>query len=245
MNRSRTGWWPPRPLRPVKIGDPRDPDTLVGPLIDEAASRACAAHADIERVDAVDGGFYVRPAIVEVDAQQGIVLQETFARSSTSCATERSSKRSISITLLFKDLALRSSPTILRKPSSFNRRPGRIAALPTSTSGHRARRSAGVRRGEGDRRRPGKWLGQLAGLYATLDQYHQLRRRPPPGTGDRVHRLAHVPPRQAERQLRLVADELVPAFFELVEPRHHLVRTERQPEKWPSGDVAAKVAEQQ
>jgi aldehyde dehydrogenase (NAD+) len=33
----------------------------------------------VERVDAVPGGFYVRPAIVEVDSQQGRVLQETFA----------------------------------------------------------------------------------------------------------------------------------------------------------------------
>jgi aldehyde dehydrogenase (NAD+) len=33
----------------------------------------------IERVEAVDGGLYVRPAIVEVAAQEGTVLQETFA----------------------------------------------------------------------------------------------------------------------------------------------------------------------
>jgi aldehyde dehydrogenase (NAD+) len=33
----------------------------------------------IERVDAVPGGFYVRPAVVEVDRQEGTVLQETFA----------------------------------------------------------------------------------------------------------------------------------------------------------------------
>jgi len=33
----------------------------------------------IERVEPVDGGHYVRPAIVEVDAQAGTVLQETFA----------------------------------------------------------------------------------------------------------------------------------------------------------------------
>ena len=64
----------------VKIGDPRDPGTLVGPLIDEAAFDAMArAYPDLERVEAVQGGFYVRPAIVEVDAQQGMVLQETFA----------------------------------------------------------------------------------------------------------------------------------------------------------------------
>ena len=38
----------------------------------------CSATA-IERVDAVPGGFYVRPAIVEVEAQEGTVLKETFA----------------------------------------------------------------------------------------------------------------------------------------------------------------------
>ncbi|NUT00539.1 MAG: aldehyde dehydrogenase family protein, partial [Sphingomonas sp.] len=32
-----------------------------------------------ERVDAVEGGLYVRPAIVEVPAQEGRVLTETFA----------------------------------------------------------------------------------------------------------------------------------------------------------------------
>ena len=64
----------------VKIGDPRNSDTLVGPLIDEAAYEGMRrAYPDVERVDAVAGGFYVRPAIVEVEAQQGMVLQETFA----------------------------------------------------------------------------------------------------------------------------------------------------------------------
>jgi aldehyde dehydrogenase (NAD+) len=64
----------------VKIGDPRESGTLVGPLIDEAAFEAMRrAYPDVERVDAVAGGFYVRPAIVEVDVQQGMVLQETFA----------------------------------------------------------------------------------------------------------------------------------------------------------------------
>ena len=64
----------------IRIGDPREPDTLVGPLIDEAAFEAMRrAYPETERVEAVAGGFYVRPAIVEVDAQQGTVLQETFA----------------------------------------------------------------------------------------------------------------------------------------------------------------------
>jgi aldehyde dehydrogenase (NAD+) len=65
----------------VAIGDPRDPATLIGPLIDEAAFNAMAnvLGDKIERVDAVAGGFYVRPAIVEVAVQQGNILQETFA----------------------------------------------------------------------------------------------------------------------------------------------------------------------
>ena len=65
----------------VKIGDPREPDTLIGPLIDEAAFDGMkrVLGDKVERVDAVPGGFYVRPAIVEVDQQEGTVLQETFA----------------------------------------------------------------------------------------------------------------------------------------------------------------------
>ncbi|HTG63134.1 MAG TPA: aldehyde dehydrogenase family protein, partial [Sphingomicrobium sp.] len=64
----------------IRIGDPREAETLVGPLIDEAAFEAMRrACPETERVEAVAGGFYVRPAIVEVDAQQGTVLQETFA----------------------------------------------------------------------------------------------------------------------------------------------------------------------
>ena len=69
----------------VKIGDPREPGTLVGPLIDEAAfegmKRACP---DVERVEVGEGGFYVRPAIVEVDRQEGMVRQETLRPSFTS-----------------------------------------------------------------------------------------------------------------------------------------------------------------
>jgi aldehyde dehydrogenase (NAD+) len=65
----------------VKIGDPRDPGTLVGPLIDEAAFDAMKGVLGnrIERVEAVAGGFYVRPAIVEMELQDGPMLQETFA----------------------------------------------------------------------------------------------------------------------------------------------------------------------
>jgi aldehyde dehydrogenase (NAD+) len=65
----------------VKVGDPRRDDSLIGPLIDEAAFAAMkdVLGDKIERVDGVPGGYYVRPAIVEVDAQEGSVLKETFA----------------------------------------------------------------------------------------------------------------------------------------------------------------------
>ena len=65
----------------AKIGDPRDRDTLIGPLIDRAAFDGMTAVLGdgLERVEAVSGGLYVRPAIVELDAQDGPMLKETFA----------------------------------------------------------------------------------------------------------------------------------------------------------------------
>ncbi len=65
----------------IPIGDPRDAGTLVGPLIDEAALEGMqrALEGNAERVEAVPGGVYVRPAIVEIEAHEGMVLQETFA----------------------------------------------------------------------------------------------------------------------------------------------------------------------
>ena len=68
-------------LANVKIGDPREPDTLVGPLIDESAFDGMKQVLGdrIERVDAVSGGYYVLPALVEAGTQAGTVLQETFA----------------------------------------------------------------------------------------------------------------------------------------------------------------------
>jgi aldehyde dehydrogenase (NAD+) len=65
----------------IKVGDPREADTLVGPLIDEAAFEAMKAVVgdQLERVDAVEGGFYVRPALVEMPAHEGVVLKENFA----------------------------------------------------------------------------------------------------------------------------------------------------------------------
>jgi aldehyde dehydrogenase (NAD+) len=76
----------------VKVGDPRDADTLVGPLIDgsafasmgealkEARSLGARVHGG-ERIDGIAGAdaFYVRPALCEMTSQQGPVKRETFA----------------------------------------------------------------------------------------------------------------------------------------------------------------------
>ncbi|WID95409.1 aldehyde dehydrogenase family protein [Bosea vestrisii] len=74
----------------VKIGDPREAGVLVGPLVDEAAyhgmqkalSEAKAEGGKVHgggRVDVGAGGFYVRPALVEMPRQCGPVERETFA----------------------------------------------------------------------------------------------------------------------------------------------------------------------
>jgi aldehyde dehydrogenase (NAD+) len=76
----------------LPIGDPASDGTLVGPLIDEAAFNAMqVALARSKREGAKvhfgerltaglpPGGFYVRPAIVEIDPGSLIVKEETFA----------------------------------------------------------------------------------------------------------------------------------------------------------------------
>ena len=76
----------------VKIGDPRDAETLVGPLIDRQAfdsmqqtlTRLRTTGATItggERIHAetYPNAFYVRPALVEIDRQTEDVRRETFA----------------------------------------------------------------------------------------------------------------------------------------------------------------------
>ncbi len=76
----------------LPIGDPRDEGVLVGPLIDEAAYEHMQSALDQARDqggnvhgghrinDSVPtGGFYVQPALVEIDLSAPIVQNETFA----------------------------------------------------------------------------------------------------------------------------------------------------------------------
>jgi aldehyde dehydrogenase (NAD+) len=76
----------------IRVGDPREPSTLVGPLIDGAAFEAMqnalarakkeggeVAFGDRVLVTGCEGGFYVKPAIVQMKSQREIVREETFA----------------------------------------------------------------------------------------------------------------------------------------------------------------------
>lgn len=76
----------------VRIGDPRDPATLIGPLIDVHAADGMARALDEARAigGTVHGGerlrdirgeaaAYVRPALVEMPEQTGPMRRETFA----------------------------------------------------------------------------------------------------------------------------------------------------------------------
>lgn len=78
----------------LNIGDPRDESTLVGPLIDSRSGEAMQTALDAAQeqggrivcggdaatgAEIPKGGVYVRPAIVEINADAAIVQQETFA----------------------------------------------------------------------------------------------------------------------------------------------------------------------
>ena len=70
------------------VGDPLEPETLIGPLIDQGAfermqyalDRAKAQGGEVTGGDHIgDTGYYARPAIAEMKEHEGIVLEETFA----------------------------------------------------------------------------------------------------------------------------------------------------------------------
>ena len=76
----------------LRIGDPREASTLVGPLIDHAAAIAMTTALSDARaqggsisggcsveIKGCEGGAYVEPAIVRMPAQSEVVRTETFA----------------------------------------------------------------------------------------------------------------------------------------------------------------------
>src|SRR5205085_1107234 len=81
-----------RARKQLRIGDPLENGTLVGPLIDKAAFDGMqkALQAARQQGGTVTGGervlesqwpdaFYVAPALARMPAQEGVVIEETFA----------------------------------------------------------------------------------------------------------------------------------------------------------------------
>jgi aldehyde dehydrogenase (NAD+) len=81
-----------RAYQSVKIGNPLEQGTLVGPLIDEAAAKKMDAALDAARkaggavtggeaksLPGLENGYYRAPAVVEMPKQTGPVVEETFA----------------------------------------------------------------------------------------------------------------------------------------------------------------------
>ncbi len=77
----------------VRVGNPLDSDTLIGPLIDDAALNAMQSSleqakdqggkilsgGDVVNLPGLEGGAYVKPALVEMSEQSAVVKHETFA----------------------------------------------------------------------------------------------------------------------------------------------------------------------
>jgi len=192
----------------VKVGDPRDPDTLVGPLIDGAAfenmqralSEARSAGGKIkggERAEESDDAYYVRPALCEMPEQSGPVLRETFAPILYVHAVFRA-RRGDPVAQCGRSRAF-----LVR----LHARPARGRALPVSdgiglrhrqcqhrTLRRRDRRC--IRRRKRDRRRARGRLRQLEGLHAPGHQHDKLWNRAAACAGREIRYLAELPPQQ-------------------------------------------------
>jgi aldehyde dehydrogenase (NAD+) len=181
----------------VKIGDPREAGTLLGPLIDGRSFEAMAAALDKARAagGTVTGGervladrykdaFYVTPALVEMPAQAEVVRSETFAPILYVMTYETFEQA----------IALHNGVPQGLSSSIFTmniKEAERFTAAAGSDCGI-ANVNIGVRRREGNRRRPRIRLGCLEGLYAPPDLDGELFRRPAAGPGRGVrHRLTH------------------------------------------------------
>ena len=173
----------------VKVGDPREAATLVGPLIDrrafesmqrtlqEAREAGGVLHGG-ERVAGIGGenAYYVRPALCEMPGQTGPVLRETFApilyvmRYSELDEVIRAAQRCGCGPLLFHLYArcARGREICFDEWLGLRHRQREHRAF-----GSRDRRR--LWRREGDWRRTRGRLRRMEGLYASGHQHDQFR----------------------------------------------------------------------
>ena len=187
----------------VPIGSPADPAQLMGPLINGGAFDAMQAALDRARADGgrVTGGerqlaerypnaWYVTPAIVEMPGQTEIVETETFAPIlyvmgyaglDQAIAMHNAVPQGLSSCIFTNDV---------REAEQFLSATGSdcgIANVNIGPSG--AEIGGGLRRREGNRRRPRVRFRRLARLHASPDQHDQLLPRPAARPGHQLRRL--------------------------------------------------------
>ena len=118
----------------VTIGDPRDPGTLVGPLIDRRAFEVMrGALAEVneaggkthggERITTIGGenAYYVRPALARCRSRQVRSYAKLLRRCSTPCGIANSTKPSGCTTPLRRACRPPSSPLICARPNGLCR----------------------------------------------------------------------------------------------------------------------------
>ena len=186
--------------RQARIGDPLDPRTLVGPLIDRqavqnferaiAAARAAGGKLLVGGAVLARPGNFVEPAIIVARNDWDIVQHETFAPILYLIPADS----------LDEAIAIQNQSAYGLSSALFTQRlqPCRAVSEPRwQRLRHRQHqyRHFGCRdrrrvwRREGHRRRPGGRLGCLEGLHAPPDQHHQLEHGVAACPGHRV-RLA-------------------------------------------------------
>ena len=136
----------------VRIGNPLDPKTLMGPLVGASAVRQYEAALDDARKQGGEvlcggrtmpgPGYFVEPTIVRARQDMAVVKHETFAPILYLVPFKTSTRRSRCTTTPTTACRPRSSRTVSSTRSGSCRRPAATAASRTSTSAPRAPRSA-------------------------------------------------------------------------------------------------------
>ena len=195
-----SGWL--RAYAQVRIGDPLEAGTLMGPLID-AARRRALQQAHRSRAQRAGGtvlcggkvrrrpGNFVEPTIVRARGDWEIVQTETFAPILYLIEFETldeaiAMQNAVASRPVVGDLHRQPADT----PSASCRRRAATAASPTSTSARRARRSAAR---SAARRTPAAAASRartLEGVHAPPDQHDQLEPRAAARAGHRFQSRA-------------------------------------------------------
>ena len=187
----------------IRIGDPMDDGTLMGPLVHQKAVDAMMSA--IEAAKAQGGevlcgggrvdreGFFVEPTIIKVPEQLPITCDETFAPILYVLEFDDLDEASPRTTPCRRVSPRRSSPTTCDRRALPRRHRLRLRHRQRQHRhlGRRDRRR--LRRREGDRRRPRGRLRLLEALHASPDRHPQLGHRAAAGPGRHLRPLIRAP----------------------------------------------------